>query len=155
MRNTRREIWVIMADGKNILPLTQGGIMATALLQNVRTFPTRQEISPIDNFLIRYGAKEMTLPKKETEGATAIKWNQSVLSLVATLLVILGILVGFIWNYAVLSTKFDLQQQKINQLESDQRDLKNDINRFKEFQLKTDAYKLGAADVHNAEKEKK
>lgn len=94
----------------------------------------------------------MVTPKKDE--ASPIEWNRSVLGLTATLIAILGVLVGFVWNYAVLSTKFELQQQKILQVEAEVKDLKNDVNRFKEFQLKADAYKLGIADSHG-EKEKK
>lgn len=121
-------------------------------LTNVRVFPKTETDSKLDRFLIWSGAKQMTTPKKET---SPIEWNKSVLSLTATLIAILGVLVGFIWNYAVLSTKFDLQQQKMNQLESEQKDLKNEINRFKEFQLKSEAYRLGVSDSHAPKQEKK
>lgn len=116
---------------------------------NIRRFPA-SDISALDEIFIKYGAKRMAGTPKEA--TSPIEWNKSVLGLTATLIAILGVLVGFVWNYAVLSTKFELQQQKINQLESDQKELKNEVNRFKEFQLKTDAYKLGLADSHKEEK---
>lgn len=112
---------------------------------NVKTFPTdAKELSDWDYFLMKAGAKELANPKT----TSPLEWNKSVLSLTATLIAILAVLVGFIWNYAVLSTKFELQQQRMNQLETDQKELKNEIIRFKEFQLKTDAYKLGAMENH-------
>lgn len=116
-------------------------------------FPV-SEISVLDKFLLKNGAKRMATTPKET-ATSPMEWNKSVLGLTATLIAILGVLVGFVWNYAVLSTKFELQQQKILQLESQHKDLKTDIDRMKEFQLKSEAYRLGVSDSHAPKEEKK
>lgn len=146
---------------ENTVAFNQGGFMGTATARqtNVRDFPHSQtdeitvELSRLDKLLIWAGAKKMaSATPKNADPSSPIEWNKSVLSLTATLVALLAVLVGFVWNYASMSTKFELQQQKILLLEGEIKDVKQEILRFKEFQIKADAYRLGLSDAHGGDK---
>lgn len=148
-------IWAVKMNEQHTV-FNQGGFMGAAT--NVRDFPTAErepaELSGWDRFLIWAGAKRMANTPK-TSMTTPLEYNKSVLGLAATLIALVAVLVGIVWNYAAMTTKFEMQQQKILLLESEIKDVKTEINRFKEFQIKADSYRLGLADAHGSEKEKK
>jgi hypothetical protein len=158
MKRKRRRGKILIAFKILMNAYEQGGkFMAAAT--NVRDFPQVErdtpELSGLDRFLIWAGAKRMAGTTPKTNTASPMEWNKSVLSLTATLIAILAVLVGFVWNYAAMSTKFELQQQKILLLEGEIKDVKTEMNRFKEFQIKADSYRLGLSDAHGNEKEVK
>lgn len=136
---------------------------ASTTLTNLRAFPKKEAVPQGDAFWLRIGAKEMVTAstKKETEGAIATRWNQSVLGLAATVLILVSALVTVAWNYASLSADFRNYQkttdEKIQKMEQ-KVDKVEDWQRQDSLQkARVDGFKLGAAETQATEnsKEKK
>jgi preprotein translocase subunit SecF len=137
----------------------------------VRVFPSRPEItSQLDEFLLKIGAKEMVAStKKETDGAIATRWNQSVLGLVATLLIVISALVTVVVSYTNLSADFRNYQkatdEKFQRVDAEKLELKQKVEKVEDWQrqdslqkAKIDGYKAGRTDSDTGthdEKEKK
>jgi hypothetical protein len=148
-----------MADGF-FVPLDQGGDMAGRAITNVRQFPVVEAPSKFGAFLIKIGAKEMVTPnKKETDGAAATRWNQSVLGLAATVLVLVSALVTVVVNYASLSADFRNYQKTTDEKIIE---IKQKIDKVEDWQradslqkAKIDGYKAGRTDATTGEHDEK
>lgn len=109
---------------------------------------TREEsrdLSVFDSFLVKVGAKVMTTSKT----SSPLEWNKSVLGLVATIVALVVILVGVVWNYAVLSTSFNTLNEKVGKLEQrlDKREEVDRVKELKEAELR--GYKLRDTESDN------
>jgi hypothetical protein len=148
VKRKRRVVWIIM-DGL-FDPPKQGGFMAG--LTNVRSFPKPEPLSKLDQFLLKYGAKEMT-PKKES--ASPLEWNKSVLGLVATLLTVLGIFAAVLVSYATLSADFRNYQkvtdEKMQKMEQKMEKIEDWQRQDSLQKAKVQGYQLGATETKQKE----
>lgn len=138
----------------------QGGIMRSNIASNLRVFPVSEPPSRLDEFLLKIGAKEMVAStKKESDGAVATRWNQSVLGLIATLLMVLSLFASVLYSYATLSADFrnyqKITDEKLQKME-------NKVEKVEDWQrqdslqkAKIDGYKAGRTDATTGEHEEK
>lgn len=148
------------ADGTIIaLAQGQGGIMAQSnTATNIRHFPKVESVSTLNEFLVKIGAKEMVASTKKDESATstAIKWNQSVVGLIATLLTVLGMFAAVLVSYVTLSVNFTNYQKATDEKMIE---MKQKLDKIEDWQrqdslqkAKIDGYKAGTIDAHDSNK---
>lgn len=114
------------------------------------------DVSRFDNLLIKAGAKEMAGTPKTS---SPLEWNKSVLGLAATIVALVVILAGVVWNYAALSTNFENEKKERQRLEKSLDEVKTRMSEIERRQYQSDlmqerinGFKAGVAETQSKEK---
>ena len=87
----------------------------TAIPSTVRNFPGREiPTRSWDEWFLRHGIKQMTGAK-----VSHTEWSKTVVGLIASIVVLIGVIVSLVWWGATLSSELRYAQKDVEELKSE------------------------------------